>query len=190
MKRFSFAVAALVAAVAVTPADAKPYKIAEKPGASGYFDVQEQGTIWTVGYTGEPGQSNREVADYALKRAADLAAEQHQEWFAVIRTTNRMVPLGVPDDLQTRAGNFMGSGAGGTTQAPVSGAPAANSRNNTGTFGGSAVPDDVLENWQPRRVRQTILVIELGSGDDRSFPGLDHAPQIFPATPAGQTPAN
>lgn len=189
MKTFSFAMAAIVAVATVSAAEAKPYKVAEKPGASGYFNVQEEGAIWTVGYTGEPGQSNREIADYALKRAADLAAEQHQEWFAVIRTTNRIVPLGVPDDLQTRAGNFMGSGAGGTTQAPVSGAPGNTSRNASGTFGGAAVPNDVIEKWEPRRVRQTILIIELGSGDDRSFPGLDHAPQIFPATPAGQTPA-
>lgn len=189
MKTFSFVVAACIAAVAVSGAEAKPYKISERPGAAGYFNVLEQDTIWTVGYTGEPGQSNHEVAEYAMKRAADLAAEQHQEWFAVLRTTNRMVQAGVADDLQTRAGNFMGSGAGATTSAPVSGAPDTNSRNNTGTFGGSPVPNDVLETWQPRRVRQTILIIELGSGDNKSFPGLDHTPQIFAATPATETPA-
>lgn len=186
MKTFSFIVAACIAAAAVSGADARPYKVAEKPGASGYFNVQEQDTIWTVGYTGEPGQSNREIAEYAMKRAADLAAEQHQEWFAVLTTTNRMVQAGVADDLQTRAGNFMGAGAGATTQAPVSGAPSTNSRGNTGTFGGAAVPNDVLERWEPRRVRQTILVIELGSGDDKSFPGLDHTPQVFAATRAAE----
>ncbi len=187
MKKFSLVVAAFVAVIAVSGAEAKDYKAAEKPGASGYFNVQEEGGFWAVGYTGEPGQSNREIAEYALKRAADLTAEQHQEWFAVLTTTNRMVQLGVPDDLQARAGNFMGSGAGAGSSAPGSGAPPANSQGNTGTFGGAAVPNDVLERWQPRKVRQTILLIELGSGDNKEFPGLDHPPEIFPATPA--TPA-
>jgi hypothetical protein len=187
MKTFSLVVAAFVAVVAVSGAEAKDYKIAEKPGAAGYFNVLEEGGFWTVGYTGEAGQSNREIAEYAMKRAADLTAEQHKEWFAVLTTTNRMVQAGVADDLQMRAGNFMGSGAGATTSAPVSGAPSTNSQNATGTFGGEAVPNNVLERWQPRRVRQTILVIELGTGDKASFPGLDHQPEIFPATPS--TPA-
>lgn len=187
MKKFSLVVAAFVAVIAVSGAEAKDYKVAAKPGNPGYFNVLEEGGFWTVGYTGEPGQSNREIAEYALRRAGDLAAEQHQEWFAVLQTTNRMVQLGVADDLQNRAGNFMGSGAGGTTGAPVAGAPSTGSRGNEGTFGGASVPNEVLETWQPRKVRQTLLVIELGSGDDKSFPGLDHTPEIFPATPA--TPA-
>lgn len=193
MKTFSFVVGALVAVIAVSGAEAKPYKAAEKPGAAGYFNVLEDGGFWTVGYTGEPGQSNKEIAEYAMKRAADLAAEQHQEWFAVLTTTNRMVQLGVADDLQMRAGNFMGSGAGSTntggnvaSSAPV--AAGSGNSGNTGTFGGEAVPNDVLESWQPRRVRQTLLVIELGSGDNASFPGLDHTPEIFPATGATSAP--
>ena len=184
MKRFSLVAAALIAVVAVSGAEAKEYKAAAKPGAAGYFNVLEEGGFWTVGYTGEPGQANREIAEYAMKRAADLAAEQHQEWFAVLTTTNRTVQLGVADDLQMRAGSFMGTGGGANTSAPISGAPSTDSRNNTGTFGGASVPNDVLETWQPRRVRQTLLVIELGSGDKASFPGLDHTPEIFPATPA------
>jgi len=190
MKMFSFVAVALVALSAVSGAEAKPYKAAEKPGASGYFNVPNDGAVWTVGYTGEAGQDAREIAQYAMKRAGDLAAEQHQEWFAVLTTTNRLVPLGVADDLQTRAGNFMGTGAGGTTPPSVAGAPSTGSRNNTGTFGGQAVPNDVLETWQPRRVRQTILVIELGSGDKASFPGLDKQPEIFPATPPAAAPAH
>jgi len=194
VKTFSLAAVAVaaVAFVAVAPAEAKPYKAADKPGAAGYFNVPDENGVWIVGYTGEPGQSAREIAEYAMKRAADLAAEQHQEWFAVLKNTNRLVQQGVADDLQTRAGNFMGTGAGGTTSAPVAGAPPSNSQGNTGTFGGQAVPNDVLETWQPRRVRQTLLVITLGSGDKGSFPGLDKQPEIFPATPAApaaETPA-
>ena len=109
----------------------------------------------------------------------------------MLTTTNRMVQLGVADDLQKRAGNFMGSGAGGTTGASPSGAPASGNRNNSGSFGGASVPNDVLERWQPRKVRQTLLVIELGSGDKAEFPGLGRTPEIFPATPAAPAaPAN
>jgi len=189
MKALSFALTAFITVISAQGADAKPYKVAERPGASGYFNVQDQGDVWIVGYTGEPGQSAHEVAEYALKRGADLAAEQHQEWFAVLKTINRLVEAGVPDDLEIRAGNFMGSGAGGTTSAPVAGGPPPNSQGNTGTFGGEAVPDNVLERWQPRRVRQTILVIKLGSGDKGSFPELDHPPQILPATAPSASPA-
>jgi hypothetical protein len=177
MKQFSLIAAALVVLVVCSSAEAKEYRASETPGAPGYFNVIENG-FWVVGYTGEPGQSQREIAEYALKRAGDLAAEQNKEWFAVLTTTNRMVQLGVADDLQTRAGNFMGGGA--TASAPAT--PPTNSVGNAGSFGSEAVPNAVLERWRPRRVRQTILVIELGSGDSASFPGLDHTPQIFPAT--------
>lgn len=192
MKTFLPVVAALVAVVAVAGAEAKPYRIAAKPGAPGYFNVKEESGLWVVGYTGEPGQTNKEIAEYALKRAGDLAAEQKQEWFAVLQTTNRMVLLGVADDLQQRAGSFMGSGGGSNTSGPVAGAPSSGNRNNSGTFGGDAVPNAVLERWPARKVRQTILVIELGSGDNAEFPGLEKTPEIFPATPpasaAAETP--
>lgn len=190
MKMFSVVAMALVAVAAVSAAEAKPYKAAEKPGASGYFNVPEKdNNVWTVGYTGEPGQDAKEIAQYALKRAGDLAAEQHQEWFAVLATTNRMVQVGVADDLQSRAGNFMGTGAGATTGAPISGAPPSNSQGNTGSFGGEAVPNNVLETWQPRKVRQTILIIAVGSGDVGTFEGLAKQPEIFPATPPATTTA-
>jgi hypothetical protein len=165
--------AALAISMAVcTGAAARPYhQIAESADGSGYFDVAGENGRWAVGYTGEAGQSDREVAEHALRRAAELAAEQHQEWFAVITATNRMVEAGAApaDDLSLRAGIFMG----GHTSAEQ-GAPG-------GGFGSAQVPSNMLERWQPRRVRQTILVVELGSGDEASFPGLDQQPQIFPA---------
>jgi len=185
MKMFSLAAVAIVAMATVSAAEAKPYKAADKPGAAGYFNVPEDGGQWIVGYTGEPGQDAREIAQYALKRAGDLAAEQHYEWFAVLKTTNRLVQMGVADDLQTRAGNFMGTGAGSPTGPSGSGAPpVSGNRGNTGSFGGDAPPNALLESWQPRKVRQTLLVIVLGSGDKGSFPGADKQPEIFPATPA------
>lgn len=183
MRQLSLIAAAFVAVMFCASAEAKEYRAAQTPGNPGYFNVIDQG-FWVVGYTGEPGQSQREIAEYALKRAGDLAAEQQKEWFAVLTTTNRMVQLGVADDLQTRAGNFMGAGASANTPAPTSGAPPSSSSGASGNFGGDPVPNSVLERWQPRRVRQTILVIELGSGDNATFPGLDHEPEIFPASPA------
>lgn len=190
MKMLSFAAVAFVAMAAVSAAEAKPYKAAVKPGDSGYFNVPEDGPVWTVGYTGEPGQDAKEIAQYAMKRAGELAAEQHQEWFAVLKVTNRLVPQGVADDLQNRAGNFMGTGANSTTGPSTSGAPpVSGNRGNTGSFGGDAPPNDLLETWQPRKVRQTLLVISLGSGDKGSFPGMDKQPEIFPATPAADASA-
>jgi asparagine synthetase B (glutamine-hydrolysing) len=122
---------------------------------------------------------------FASSLPALLAAGEVSGEVDPLAVTNRMVRLGTPDDLQTRAGAFMGSGAGvGNTVSGGAGAPASNSSGNTGSFGGEAVPNSVLERWQPRRVRQTLLVIELGSGDEASFPGLDHTPEIFPASPS------
>lgn len=184
MKQLAMIAAALLAVAVCSTAQAKEYRVAEAPGAPGYFNVIDQG-FWVVGYTGEPGQSDREIAEYALRRAGDLAAEQNQEWFAVLSTTNRQVMLGVADDLQTRAGNFMGGAAAGGAAPTTSAPPVSGNNGASGSFGGEAVPNSVLERWRPRRVRQTLLVIELGSGDNASFPGLDHTPEIFPATPAG-----
>lgn len=181
MKPFSLIAAALVALVVCSTAQAREYRASETPGAPGYFNLIEDG-FWVIGYTGEPGQSEREVAEYALKRAADLTAEQNQEWFAVLSSTNRMVQLGVADDLQTRAGNFMGGGSTANTQGAASGAPPASSSGASGSFGGEAVPNAVIERWQPRRVRQTILVVEMRSGADTSFPGFQGEPQLHPAT--------
>ena len=147
------------------------YHASSAPGGSGYFSAPSENGRWVVGYTGDAGQSPQEIAEFALRRASEVAAEQNQEWFAVISAANRMVEVGVADDLSLRAGNFMG--VGGTERR---------------TFGGELVPTNVLERWRPRRVRQTILVIQLGSGDSATFPGVVEQPQIFPA--AGTVPSN
>jgi hypothetical protein len=79
------------------------------------------------------------------------------------------VDVGVADDLATRAGSFMG--VGGPSRA---------------TFGGEMVPSNVLERWRPRQARQTVLLIQLGSGDSATFPDVTSPPQIFPAATAAQ----
>jgi hypothetical protein len=172
MKRNTLIAAIVVSMALCTGAAARPYhQIADSLDGSGYFDAAGENGRWVIGYTGAAGQSDREVAEYALRRAAELAAEQNQEWFAVINATNLMVQAGATpaEELSVRAGNFMG----GHTRAEQ-GAPG-------GGFASAQVPSNMLERWQPRQVRQTILVIELGSGDEASFPDLERAPQIFPA---------
>ena len=186
-----FAMAFFAVAVCAS-ADSKDYHASSTPGASGYFNAPDdsastQAGRWVVGYTGDPGVSRQKVAEFALQRASELAAEQHQEWFAVISTTSRMVQAGAADDLTTRAGHFMGTGPQATAAPPTSGAP--HEVNNTPSFGGSQVPNDLLEHWAPRRVGQTVLIIQLGSGDHASFPGMDHQPQIFPAAGAAAAPS-
>ncbi len=42
-------------------------------------------------------------------------------------------------------------------------------------------PRTVTERWAPPMVLQTVIVIQMGKGDDASFPGLKKAPEIFSA---------
>lgn len=155
--------AALLGVAICGSAAAEEYRASSAPGGHGYFSAPSEDGRWVVGYTGGVGESSQQIAEFALQRAGEVAAEQNQEWFAVISAASGVAEIGVADDLALRAGNFMGVGP------------------NRDTFGGELVPTNVLERWQPRRSRQTILIIQLGSGDNASFPGLTEQPQIFPA---------
>lgn len=171
MKQAAVIAAVLLAAAMGGAAVAGEYHAAAATGGPGYFSAPAEDGRWVVAYTGDAQQSPREIVEFALQRASEVAAEQHQEWFAVISATNHTVEVPVADDLAARAGSFMG----------VSGP-------NRSTFGGELVPNNVLERWQPRRARQTVLVIQLGSGDSAEFPGLSQQPEIFPAASAAAAP--
>lgn len=177
MKRFISIAAAIVALSVCASAD--DYHAADNPGSSGYFSAPGDSGHWNVGYTGNVGEGGDEVAQYALQRAAELTAEQHKEWFAVLNTTSRRIKVGEVDDLTARAGHFMGtSNAGGSPGTASNGG----SNGASGYSGqGSAVPSGVLEHWVRRKVYQTILTIQMGSGDKASFSGMSKPPQIFPA---------
>jgi len=180
MKRLALIAAAMIATSVCASADSSDYQAAAGPGATGYFDaVGDDGSLM-VGYTGAVGMSGDTVAQYALKHAGDVAAAQHKEWFAVLKTTSRRINVGSVDDLTARAGHFMGTGPqeGGTPSAGGNGGG-----NAPNAEMGSTAPTGLLEHWAPRKVYQTILVIQPGSGDQASFKGVDHPPQIFPATP-------
>ena len=51
----------------------------------------------------------------------------------------------------------------------------------TGGFGGGDVPYQVLERWRPPSVKQTTLIVQMGSGNQASFEGLESTPEIYSA---------
>jgi hypothetical protein len=177
-----------VATIATSSFAAKPtYQPAPDLNSPGYSSAPaEQGRI-TVVYTGAKGMTKAKVAEYALLRAAELTAESGKEWFAVIDTKTQKVQLqGRKDDLDARSGGGFvtgesaGTGAGGqggTSRGDAStrGGPS------TGGFGGGDVPYQVLERWQPPTVHQTVIIIEMGSGENAAFKGVAKAPEIFAA---------
>ena|SRR5688572_7140753 len=169
MKRVALIAAMILGAVAGGAATASEYHASSASDGSGYFSTQNEDGRWLVAYTGDADQSPQEIVEFALRRASEVAAEQNQEWFAVISASNQNVYVASEEDLAFRAGRFMGVGGP-----------------NRGTFGGELVPDSVLERWQPRQARQTILVIQLGSGDSATFPGVTTQPEIFPAAAASE----
>ena len=180
MRNLAHIAAAVIALTVAASAD--DYHAATNAGSSGYFSAPADGGQWSVGYTGGIGEAKDEVAEYALQRAAELAAEQHKEWFAVLNTNSRRIKVGDVDDLTARAGHFMGTAGGGGSPGTASNGGSNGASGYSGQ--GAAVPSGVLEHWGPRKVYQTILTIQLGSGDQASFPKSDHPPQIFPAAKA------
>jgi hypothetical protein len=132
---------AMLAAVAIAmsvSANADDYHAAADAGSSGYFSAPADGGQWKVGYTGGIGEAQDEVAQYALQRAAELTAEQHKEWFAVINTTSRRIKVGDVDDLTARAGHFMGSSDQGGSPGTASNGGSNGASGYSGQ--GSAVP--------------------------------------------------
>jgi hypothetical protein len=130
------------------------------------------------------------VAEYALLRAAEFTAESGQEWFAVITTNTQSVQLArKSEDLQSKSGGVLGgesvgtgSGGAGGSEAPR-GTSDSSTRGgpSTGGFGGGDVPYQVIERWEPPKVYQTVILIQMGKGDKAEFPGVAKAPTIYSA---------
>ncbi len=179
--------AAVFAGCASAPAPT--YQAAADLNSPGYITAQTDDGRYTVAYTGTKGMSRAQVAQFAMLRAAEFTLESGQEWFAVVDTKTQNVQLLEGEDLQNRSGGgFMsgesaGTGSGGAGPAPTPGAADSMTRGgpSTGGFGGGDVPYQVLERWTPPTVPQTVLVIQMGKGDEASFPGLAKAPEIFGA---------
>jgi hypothetical protein len=179
--------AAVLAACASAPAPT--YKAAADLNSPGHLAAPTDDGRYSVAYTGEKGMTRAQVAQFALLRAAELTLESGQEWFAVIETKTQNVQLVAEEDLKNRTGGgFMGgesssTGSAGGRAGPAPGATDGATRGgpSTGGFGGGDVPYQVLERWTPPTVSQTVLIIQMGKGDEASFPGLTKAPEIFSA---------
>jgi hypothetical protein len=194
MKR-SMGVAAVAAVLwgcaSAPPPPAPVYEAATDMNSPGYLTAPAENDRFMVSYTGTKGMSREQVAQFALLRAAEFTAESGKEWFAVISTkTQTVVPTPSKEDLKNRSGGgFIGGPGGSSTGAGGSGAPASRGTVDpttgggatAGGFGGGAPPSQVLERWTPPKVPQTVIVIQMGSGDKAEFPGLDKAPEIFAA---------
>ncbi len=171
---------ALAGLSACATTDQPAYLAASTPGAAGYFTAATDNGRYTVVYTGAKGMTRDQVAQFALLRAADFTTESGQEWFAVLSSTTQTVQEAPSTDLQSRGGHFLGTGAqqgGDTGVADARGAV----DNSSAPFGGTPVPNGVIERWRPASVYQTLLIIQMGSGDKAAFAGAVKSPQILSA---------
>jgi hypothetical protein len=196
MKRIiGIAISAVMLSAFATTATAKkpvapPYEAAEDMNSSGWLTAPAENGRYYVAYTGAKGMTRKQVAEYALLRAAEFTAESGQEWFAVIETKTQKVAMAQKDDLRTRGGSIIGgpggasTGSAGSNSASPRGTSDASTAGgaSTGGFGGGAPPTSVTERWTPPQVLQTVIVIQMGKGDNAAFPGVKKAPEIFPAT--------
>lgn len=191
------ALAAVLWGCASAPPPAPVYEAATDVNSPGYLTAPSDDGRYVVSYTGTRGMSREQVAQFALLRAAEFTAESGKEWFAVITTKTQSVALTqTKEDLKNRSGGgFIGGPGGSGTGAGGSGAPASRGTVDAqtgggataGGFGGGAPPTQVLERWTPPKVPQTVIVIQMGSGEEAKFAGLDKAPEIFSAkTVAGE----
>jgi hypothetical protein len=134
--------------------------------------------------------SPAQVAEFALLHAAELTLSSGQQWFAVLHTASQKVQVGDVNRIAGRSGSVLTgesatatAGGGGDRRSAgagiddggVPGGPS------TGGFGGGDVPYQVLERWTPTTVNQTTMLIQMGSGNQASFEGLETAPEIFSA---------
>ena len=188
MKRLPLiaALLALGACQTATPV----YQAASGPNDVGYFSAPADNGLQTVTYTGAKGMSPAQVAEYALLRAAELTVSSGQQWFAVLHTASQPVKLGEVNRIAGRSGSVLTgesatatAGGGGDRRTAGAGVDdgAVPGGPSTGGFGGGDVPYQVLERWTPPTVHQTTLLIQMGSGREVSFEGLETAPEVFAA---------
>jgi len=181
------AVLLLGAATAAIPgassAATAPYHAAGPQGGSGWTTAAAANGRYVVAYTGDSKDKKDQIAKYAFLRAAEFTQEQGFEWFAVIASSVRDVEVGSAEDVAGRTGAFIGSNTAGMGAGADQSArnPGVNMGPSTGGFGGGDVPPSVLEHWQPKKVPQAVLLIQMGKGDQANFEGLTKQPEIFDA---------
>ena len=187
---YAVMLSALATAATAKPPVAPVYEAAADINNAGWLTAPAEDGRYYVVYTGTKGMTREQVAQFALLRAAEFTAESGLEWFAVTQTKTQKVALVAKDDLRSRSGAIIGgpggastgSGAAGASTSPRGATDSSTAGGaSTGGFGGGAPPTSVTERWVPPMVLQTVLVIQMGKGDDASFPGLKKAPEIYSA---------
>jgi hypothetical protein len=179
---------ASLAALAACQTSTASYQAASGPGQIGYFSAPVEDDRVAVTYTGKKGMTEAQVAEFALLRAAELTLASGQQWFAVLHADSREAQVGDINRIDGRSGSILtseattaGSGGDRTGAGPdikdaqVPGGPT------TGGFGGGDVPYQVLERWRVPGVKQTTLIVQMGSGSQASFEGLESTPEIYSA---------
>lgn len=156
----------------------------------GYSQFEAPQGRTTVVYTGSKGASPREVAEYAILRAAELTLGSGNDWFAVMEAMTRPLAARDINSIAGRTGSVLtnpaitaeaggignkSSAAPGVADGIVPGGPS------IGGFGGGDVPYQVIERWNGREAHRSILVIQMGKGSKASFEGLEKAPEIYSA---------
>ncbi len=184
MKKILF-VAAAAMALTAGAATAKTYQ-AYAGKAGGYQSQQTEPNRYVVSYTGAKGMKKKDVAQYAMLRAAEIAQETGNEWFAVISSTTREIDANTAASALGANGSIIGTevtgtGAGGARGGSGAGNATVGGSGTFGGFGGSDVPYQAMEKWRPVNVQQTVVIIQVGSGDGATFPGAVTQPEIFDA---------
>jgi hypothetical protein len=175
--------AAMTMAPGVSMAAKTTYKEAGPKGGTGWTTHALPDGRYAVVYTGDSKAKKDEVAKFAFLRAAEFTQESNFQWFAVISSQVRDVEQGSADDLAGRTGDFMGNTQGGMGAGSDRGGnnPGVDLGPSTGGFGGGAAPPGMMERWQPKKVPQAVLIIQMGNGDQAKFDGLTKQPEIFDA---------
>lgn len=121
--------AAVAAVLALSACATAPtlYQAAAGPAAVGYSEYRVEPGRYRVTFRGGPGAPAQQVADYALRRAADLTVAEGYDWFRVADRFTEAAPDSGPRFSVGVGGGTYGrrSGLGvGVSQAiPLGGGP-------------------------------------------------------------------
>ncbi len=117
MKRLAAALICLSLTACETPTY---YQAALRPNAMGYADYQIEPGRYRVSFQGGAGAPARQVEDYSLLRAAQVALRDGYDWFRVVARDGERTPSrsGSAISIGGGSGGFGGGGLGiglGTT---------------------------------------------------------------------------
>ena len=187
---YAVMLSALATAATAKPPVAPVYEAATDINSAGWLTAPAENGRYYVAYTGTKGMTREQVAEFALLRAAEFTAESGLEWFAVTETKTQKVALVAKDDLKSRSGSIIG-GPGGASTGSGGGWRQRITARHLGCIDRGrrqhrrlrrrSSAHQVTERWVPPMVLQTVIVIQMGKGDEASFPGLKKAPEIFSA---------